>query len=92
MADDNEEQRENLSTVGSGGLDALFDEIESTIEDLDGFGDELENVRRRIEANEGETSGAVRDRVNDDADQLSDEAEEAAERLAEKLQALKRAV
>lgn len=90
--DDAGENEENLSTVGSGRVDALFDELELTIEMLDRFGDELENVRRRIEANEGETSGHVRNRVNQDADQLATEADEVTERLGEKLQELKRTV
>lgn len=67
-------REETLSTVRSRRVDALFDEIELTIELLDRFPDELENVRRRIEANEGETSGHVRNRVTQDADQLADEA------------------
>jgi hypothetical protein len=94
VGDETESNRdeENLSTVGSGRVDALFDEIELTVEMLDRFADELESVRRRIDANEGETSGHVRDRVNEDADQLADEADEAAERLREKLEALKRTV
>lgn len=90
--DDPQERGENLSTVGSGRVDALFDEIELTVELLDRFGDELENVRRRVEANDGETSGHVRNRVNQDADQLGEEAVEAAERLAEALDELKRTV
>lgn len=93
MADDDPEpSAENLSTVGSGRVDALFDDIEATIERLEEFPDELESVRRRIAANEGETSGHVRNRVTQDADQLIDEAEAATERLGEKLRELKRAV
>ena len=82
----------NLPTVGSGRLDALFDDLESTIESLDRFGDELETVRRRIEADEAGPSGAVVDRINDDADQLADDAEASAERIVEELRSLKRAV
>lgn len=92
MPNDENDSEENLSTVGSGRVDALFDDIEATIERLDEFPDELENVRRRIEANEGATSGHVRDRVTEDADGLADEAEEASERLREALQRLKRSV
>ena len=93
MADETDQRTtENLSTVGSGRVDALFDEIELTVELLDSFADELESIRRRIEANEGDTSGHVRNRVNEDADQLGDEAHEAAQRLDEKLQELKRTV
>ena len=88
----NDEPAENLSTVGSGRVDALFDEIELTVELLDRFGDELESVRRRIEANDGETSGHVKNRVEQDADQLGEEAEEAVEKLQERLDALKRTV
>lgn len=92
MGDDNDTQRskENLSTVGSGRVDALFDEIELTIAMLDRFSDELVNVRKRIEANEGDTSRHVRNRINQDADRLAEEAEETAERLREELQELKR--
>jgi len=90
--DDAQDPEENLSTVGSGRVDALFDEIELTIERLGEFPDELENVRRRIEANDGETSGHVRNRINEDADQLVDEAEAATERLCEELRELKRTV
>jgi len=92
MPPNDTDDAENLSTVGSGRVDALFDDIESTIEALDDFADELETIRRRIDANEGETSGHVRNRINDDADQLSDEAEAAAERLRERFEALKRTV
>ncbi|MFC3476554.1 hypothetical protein [Halobacterium litoreum] len=88
----NDEPAENLSTVGSGRVDALFDEIELTVELLDRFGDELESVRRRVEANDGETSGHVKNRVEQDADQLGEEAEEAVEKLQERLDALKRTV
>lgn len=90
MADDTD--TENLSTVGSGRVDALFDDVESTVERLDRFADELENVRRRVAANEGETSGHVRNRVQQDADALGREAVEAADRLREKLDELKRTV
>lgn len=90
--DEGSRSKENLSTVGSRRVDALFDEIELTIELLDRFSDELENIRRRIEANEGETSPHVRNRVTQDADQLIDEAEEATERLSETLEDLKRTV
>ncbi|WP_435348888.1 hypothetical protein [Haloarchaeobius sp. HRN-SO-5] len=83
---------ENRSTVGSGRVDELFDDIEETIERLDGFSDELTSLHKRIAANEGETSGHVRDRVNEDADQLADEAADAADRLREHLQTLKRDV
>ena len=93
MADDTERgSKENLSTVGSGRVDKLFDEIETTVELLDHFGDELESLRRRIDANEGATSGHVRNRVTEDADQLDNEAQAATRRLDEKLQELKRAV
>lgn len=90
--DDGPEDGENLSTVGSRSVDALFDEIEATIERLDAFPDELESVRRRIAANEGETSPHVRNRVTQDADGLVDEAEDATERLREALMELKRTV
>lgn len=83
---------DNLSIVGSGRVDVLFDDVEGTIESLAGLSDELESVRRRIEANEGRASGAVRDRVNDDADQLADEAESAVEKLRDALRSLKRTV
>ena len=93
MADDTTAERtENLSTVGSGRVDSLFDEIELTVELLDSFGDELESLRRRIDTNDGDTSGHVRNRVTSDADQLSREAEAAASRLGEKLEELKRTV
>jgi|GEM_PF-2562748 len=90
--DERRDREENLSTVGSGRVDALFDDIEATIEELDRFPSELENVRRRVAANEGETSGHVRNRVTQDADQLVDEAEAATERLREALEDLKRTV
>ncbi|WP_336035614.1 hypothetical protein [Halobacterium yunchengense] len=90
--DDHSESEENLSTVGSGAVDALFDDIEATIEEFDEFADELENVRRRVAANDGETSGHVRNRVAQDADQLAAEAEAATERLREALQNLERTV
>jgi hypothetical protein len=83
---------ENLSTVGSGRVDTLFDDIEETIEALDRFPDELESLRRRIEANEGETSGHVRNRVTQDADGLAAEAAGATERLREALDRLKQTV
>ncbi|WP_227377516.1 hypothetical protein [Haladaptatus halobius] len=89
---DTQENEENLSPVGSGRVDVLFDEIEATIETLDGFSDELGNIRDRIKTNEGETSGHVRNRINQDADQLAEEAEEETERLREELQMLKRTV
>lgn len=89
---DTERNEENLSTVGSGRVDALFDEIELTIELLDRFNDELVSIRRRIEANEGKTSGHVCNRITQDADQLAEEAEETAERLREELRELKRTV
>ena len=87
--DERRNREENLSTVGSGRVDALFDDIEATIEELDRFPSELENVRRRVAANEGETPGHVRNRVTQDADQLVDEAEAATERLREALEDLK---
>lgn len=90
--DDSETQAENLSTVGSGRVDTLFDDIEATIERLEEFPDELESLRRRISANEGETSGHVRNRITQDADLLVDEAEDATARLRETLQELKRSV
>jgi hypothetical protein len=91
MADDTTptDRAEDLPTVGSGRVDSLFDEIEETIERLDHFGDELESLRRRIDTDEGDTSGHVRDRVTSDADQLSREADAAASRLGEKLERLK---
>lgn len=91
MADEND-PAENLSTVGSGRIDALFDDVESTITHLDVLADELESVRRRIEANDGETSGHVRNRINDDADQLAVEAANANDRVQSRLRALKRLV
>ncbi|WP_440991805.1 hypothetical protein [Haloarchaeobius baliensis] len=87
-----DDSTENLSTVGSGRVDELFDEIDTTVGRLDELADELESLRRRIEANEGETSGHVKDRVTADADGLTDEAAAASERLAAKLEALKRTV
>lgn len=94
MSDEGErtERRENLSTVGSRRVDSLFDQIETTIESMDGFSNELIGLRRRIDANEGETSPHVRNRVTQDADQLAREAEEATERLREELEELKRTV
>ncbi|MFB6073552.1 MAG: hypothetical protein ABEJ89_00910 [Haloarculaceae archaeon] len=92
MPDDPRDDQENLSTVGSGRVDALFDEIETTVELLDRFSDDLISLRKRIEKNEGETSGHVRNRVTQDADQLSREAEAAADRLGEELERLKRTV
>ena len=88
--DDNPRTEENLSTVGSGRVDALFDEIELTLERLEEFPKELNQIRRRIEANDGETSGHVRNRVTEDADQLVDEAEAATESLRDAHSALKR--
>ena len=90
--DEPNESAENLSTVGSGRVDELFDDIEATIEDLAAYPDELESIRRRIEANQGETSGHVRNRVTQDADQLVDEADAATEALQEALERLKRTV
>lgn len=90
--DDRPDDEENLSTVGSRSVDALFDEIEETLERLEEFPDELESVRRRVVANEGETSPHVRNRVTQDADGLADDAEEATERLREALMELKRTV
>lgn len=94
MPDDDrtEDDEENLSTVGSGGVDALFEEIESTIGTLDDLSGDLESVRRRIEANEGETSGHVRSRVDQEADRLADEVADATGRLREELRELKRSV
>ncbi|WP_158059089.1 hypothetical protein [Halorussus halophilus] len=94
MSNGGEEQGDepNLSTVGSGRVDTLFDEIELSVEMLDRFADELESVRKRIEANDGETSGHVRNRINQDADQLAEEAEETSEKLRERLRELKRSV
>ena len=95
MSGDDERGRddaENLSTVGSGGLDELFDELESTVESLAAFADDVENVRRRIAANEGETSGHVRNRIDQDAGQLAAELDQNAERLRERLDELKRSV
>jgi hypothetical protein len=89
---DESDRQENLSTVGSGRVDTLFDELEVTVEQLSAFADELENLRRRIDANEGETSGHVRNRVTQDADQLAAEATDASERVADRLEALKRTV
>jgi hypothetical protein len=48
MGSDDETQTENLSTVGSGRIDSLFDDVEATIERLGEFPDELANVQRRI--------------------------------------------
>jgi molecular chaperone GrpE (heat shock protein) len=90
--DKRRDREENLSTVGSGRVDALFDDIEATIEELDRYPSELENVRRRIAANEGETSGHVRNRVTQDADGLTDDVERASERLRKALEDLKRTV
>lgn len=92
MGNERDENEENLSTVGSGRVDALFDDIESAVESLEKFSDELVSLRKRIDTNEGDTSGHVRNRVNEDADQLADEAEKAAERLREELEDLKRTV
>lgn len=94
MGNDNvpSESAENLPTVGSGRVDTLFDDIELTIERLDEFPDEIDRIRRRIVANEGETSGHVRNRINEDVDQLVDEAEAATGRLREELVELKRTV
>lgn len=90
--DTTDDDAENLSTVGSGRVDELFDEVEATIDRMDECADELESIRRRILANEGATSGNVRDRVTEDADGLADGAEAAASRLRTKLRELKRAV
>ena len=90
--DDPNESAENLSTVGSGRVDELFDDIEATIEALATYPDELESIRRRIEANQGETSGHVRNRITQDADQLVDEADAATQALQEALEELKRTV
>jgi hypothetical protein len=90
MADDTPE--ENLSTVGSGRVDALFDDIEATLERLDEYPDELENVRRRIEANAGETSGHVRNRITQDAGPLAAEAAAATARLREALEELEETI
>lgn len=90
--DRSDDRDQNLSTVGSGRVDALFDELEITVEMLDTLGEELSSVRRRIEANEGKTSGHVRDRINADADQLSEEATEAIDHLTTELDRLKRRV
>lgn len=87
-----EDDEENLSTVGSGGVDVLFDELEATIERLDEFSDDLAGVRGRIESNEGDTSGHVRNRINQDADQLAVEAEERTDRLRNELHALKQSL
>lgn len=93
MGDDNDTERgENLSTVGSGRVDALFDELEAHVETTGTFADDVASLRRRIEANEGETSGHVRNRVNDDATQLADDAEAATAELVEELRRLKRTV
>jgi hypothetical protein len=86
------DKRENLSTVGSGRVDALFDELELTIALLDSYADDVESLRRRIEANEGETSGHVRNRVNGDTDAFLRDLDAASERLADELRALKREV
>lgn len=85
-------REENLSTVGSGRVDELFDDVEAAIETLAEFSDELDGIRRRIEANEGDTSSHVRNRITQDADQLADEADEAAEQLRTALEELKRTV
>lgn len=87
-----DDSAENLSTVGSGRVDSLFDEIESTIDQLDEYADELATIRRRIDRNEGATSGHVRNRVTVDADTFVDDVTAATERLRDELQALKRTV
>lgn len=92
MADDETREDEDLPTVGSGRLDALFDDLEATVESLDDLADELTTVRRRIEADEGETSGHVRNRITQDAEQLAEELDENAERLGEALRSLEEAV
>ncbi|MFB6165856.1 MAG: hypothetical protein ABEJ31_11915 [Haloarculaceae archaeon] len=83
---------EKQSTGDSGRVDELFDELDETLERLDALTDEVETVRRRVEANGGATDEAVRDRVTADADQLGDEAHAAAEGLTDRLQALKRSL
>ena len=95
MPGDNDSRREvekNLSTVGAGGIDQLFDELESTIESLDEFADDLEGARRRIEANDGATADHVRNRILQDADPLSEEVQASAERLQEALEQLERSL
>lgn len=74
-----------------GRVDALFDELEVTIEVFDRFSDDLVNIRIRIEFNGGETSAHVRNRIDQNADQLTEEAA-ATERVREDLESLKRTV
>lgn len=90
MAEENDETR--TSSIGSGRVDALFDDIEATIESLDGYADELTNVRKRIEGGERSAPGHVRNRVTQDADQLVEQTDETVARLREALESLKRTV
>lgn len=94
MAEDDRtgDEESNRSTVGSGGVDALFEELDATIGTIEELSGDLADVRRRIEANDGETSGHVRSRVDQEADRVAEEAEEAVERLREELRHLKRTV
>jgi len=92
VEDTDTEIEERMPRIGSGRVDALFDDIEVSIESLDGYADELTNVRNRIEGGDGEAPGHVRNRVTQDADQLVEQADEAVERLREALESLKRTV
>lgn len=94
MADENAERDDEgeSATVGSGRVNALFDDLESTAESLSEFADDVESVRGQVTADEGEVSGHVEDRITQDAAQLAEQIEDNTERLREELDELQRSV